>query len=101
MDEPPIKVGLLGNGIGRSRAKHLHELIGELSGCPLVYVPMDLEGQVDVSIADELTGCQREGFAGVNVTHPYKSEAFLAVHRTVSMPDAQATLRRRCRMPTA
>lgn len=47
---------------------------------------MDLEHQDDVSIADELMRCQREGFVGVNVTHPYKSSAYLAVNRTVSMP---------------
>ncbi|MEZ5553234.1 MAG: hypothetical protein R3E82_20300 [Pseudomonadales bacterium] len=82
-----MKVGLLGNGIGRSRAKHLHELIGEQLGHPLTYVPMDLESRGRVSLADELTRCENAGFAGVNVTNPYKSEAFLAVHRTVSMPD--------------
>lgn len=82
-----MKVGLLGNGLGRSRAKQLHELIGMLLGHPATYLPMDLDGQADVAIAAELARCQREGFVGVNITHPYKSAAFLAVNRTVSMPD--------------
>jgi len=48
---------------------------------------MDLADRAGVCIADELAQCRREGFAGVNVTHPYKSAAFSAVDRTVSLPD--------------
>jgi len=83
---PPVKIGLLGNGIGRSRARHLHELIGTLLDLPVSYVPMDLEGRAGVAIATELVRCEREGFAGVNVTHPYKSDAFHAVARTLALP---------------
>jgi quinate/shikimate dehydrogenase (NAD+) len=81
-----MKLGLLGSGIGRSQAKQLHELIGMLLGRAVTYIPMDLEGQQNVSIATELARCEREGFAGVNVTHPYKRAAFFAVNRTVSQP---------------
>jgi len=48
---------------------------------------MDLEGRADVVIAAELERCQREGFVGVNVTHPFKPAAYRAVARTVSMPE--------------
>jgi len=71
-----IKLGLLGNGIGRSRAKALHELIGELYGLNIRYWPMDLGKQANVSIRDELVRCRNEGYHGVNVTHPYKRDAF-------------------------
>ncbi|MCB1761997.1 MAG: shikimate dehydrogenase [Gammaproteobacteria bacterium] len=71
-----IKLGLLGNGIGRSRAKSLHELIGGLYGLNVHYWPMDLAGKADVNIGDELIRCREEGYRGVNVTHPYKRDAF-------------------------
>jgi len=74
-----IKLGLLGNGIGRSRAKALHELIGELYGLNVRYWPMDLGKQANVSIGDELVRCRNEGYHGVNVTHPYKRDAFKCV----------------------
>ena len=71
-----IKLGLLGNGIGRSRAKSLHELIGELYGISVRYTPMDLGQKANVSIGDELIRCRDEGYRGVNITHPYKRDAF-------------------------
>jgi shikimate dehydrogenase len=75
-----IKLGLLGNNLGRSRAKNLHELLGELYGLDVTYEPMDLLDRSGfVSIAAELERCRTEGFTGVNVTHPYKQEAFLHV----------------------
>ncbi len=68
-----IKLGLLGNNIGRSRAKHLHELLGELNSLELTYLPIDLASRSGpVSIAEELELCRAQGFRGVNVTHPYK-----------------------------
>ncbi|HPE61728.1 MAG TPA: hypothetical protein PLB10_15455 [Thiolinea sp.] len=75
-----VKLGLLGNGIGRSRAKNLHELLGTLYGLDISYQPMDMAGRTrPVVIAEELQRCQEEGFRGVNVTHPYKREAFRCI----------------------
>lgn len=72
-----LQVGLLGNNIGRSRVKALHELLGELYGIKISYRLMDLADQAKpVSIIKELQRCQKEGFVGVNVTHPYKKQAF-------------------------
>ena len=39
-----IKLGLLGNNLGRSWAKNLHESLGELHGLNVTYQPMDLVG---------------------------------------------------------
>ncbi len=75
----PVRLGLLGNNIGRSRAKNLHELLGEMYGLDVTYQPMDLAGKPEVDIAEELLRCQREGYTGVNVTHPYKKEAIKSV----------------------
>ena len=80
-----VKLGLLGNNLGRSRAKNLHELLGELYDLNVTYEPMDLLDQPQpVSIAKELARCRDEGYRGVNVTHPYKIEAFSHV---VTVPD--------------
>ena len=82
-----IKLGLLGNGIGRSRAKSLHELIGELHGLDVRYHPMDLAAKPGVNIRDELLRCRDEGFRGVNVTHPYKRDAFRCVSLLPGFPE--------------
>jgi len=83
-----IKLGLLGNNIGRSRAKNLHELLGEMYGIPVTYEPMDLARHSgSVSILAELKRCREEGFRGVNVTHPYKCMAFDHVTTMPSFPD--------------
>jgi shikimate dehydrogenase len=72
-----IKLGLLGNNLGRSRAKNLHELLGEIYNLNVIYQPIDLLDCVaPVSLEDELHKCQAGGFCGVNVTHPYKRDAF-------------------------
>lgn len=82
-----IKLGLLGNNIGRSRAKNLHELLGEVHGLDVSYKPMDLHNHPEpVSIAEELTRCRDEGFRGVNVTHPYKRDAFAYVTTMPGFP---------------
>lgn len=83
-----IKLGLLGNGISRTRAKNLHELLGELYGLKVTYQVMDLEKHTPpVSIVRELERCRDEGFRGVNVTHPYKQKAFRAVTPMEHFPD--------------
>jgi len=80
-----IKLGLLGNNLGRSRAKNLHELLGEIHGLNVTYQPMDLLERPDpVSIERELERCRAEGFRGVNITHPYKKDAFACV---TTLPD--------------
>lgn len=82
-----IKLGLLGNNLGRSRAKNLHELLGEINGLLVTYQPMDLlDREKPVSIAKELERCRTEGYRGVNVTHPYKIEAFTYVTTVPGFP---------------
>jgi len=55
-------------------------LLAELHGLNVTYQPMDIVGlTAPVSIARELERCRDEGFHGVNVTHPYKRDAFAHV----------------------
>lgn len=82
-----IKLGLLGNNIGRSRAKDLHELLGKIYGLSLTYRPMDLRDRSEpVSIQSELERCRREGYRGVNITHPFKRDAFPVVTPVQTFP---------------
>lgn len=82
-----IQLGLLGNGLSRSRARFLHELLGREYGLDLSYTNMDLaDCPQPVSIARELERCQKEGFRGVNVTHPYKIDAFNCVEIVPTFP---------------
>jgi shikimate dehydrogenase len=83
-----IQVGLLGDQIGRSRVKALHELLGELYNVNISYRLMDLaQLSKPVSILKELQRCRDEGFTGVNVTHPYKKEAFKHVETFDHFPE--------------
>ena len=82
-----VKLGLLGNGIGRSSAGRLHEMLGRLYGVDVSYRLIDLaDREGPVAIGDELTRCRDEGYSGVNVTHPYKQEAFARVRTMADFP---------------
>lgn len=86
-----FKLGLLGNGIGRSRAKSLHEMIGRLYGLDVSYTPMDLAEKKSVNICEELSRCRDEGYRGVNVTHPFKMEAFKCLDACTGIPEGMST----------
>lgn len=88
-----VKLGLLGNNLGRSRAKHLHELLGELHNLTVTYEPIDLIDRPEpMSIGNELQRCQRLGFRGVNVTHPYKRKALDFVKTVEHFPEGMASV---------
>jgi shikimate dehydrogenase len=83
-----IQLGLLGKGIGRSRVKVLHELLGNLYGLKIHYRLMDLADRPGpVSLLEELRRCKAEGFTGVNITHPYKREGFKEVSPLRRFPE--------------
>lgn len=75
MDDIEFRLGLIGDGIGRSSAPRLHELAGRIVGRSVAYTRFDLDGRADTSFEGTLAACGRSGLAGVNVTHPYKERA--------------------------
>ncbi|WP_320035058.1 hypothetical protein [Halarcobacter sp.] len=81
-----LKLGLLGNGIGKTQSKKLHELIGKLYDLDTSYELMDLANKENANIEEELNRCKKEGFDGVNVTHPYKVNAFKCVKTMEGFP---------------
>lgn len=63
--------GLIGYPVGHSVSPVIHNTLAELYGKNLVYVPLPVEpGKLGSAIA----GADAFGFAGMNVTVPYKSE---------------------------
>ena len=71
---PSVLVGLIGNGIQASLTPTMHEREGEAQGFRYLYQLIDLDvlGLDARALPDLLTAAQRMGFAGLNITHPYK-----------------------------
>ncbi len=71
---PSLLLGLIGQGIQGSRTPELQMREAEAQGLRCVYSLIDLTrlGLGTEALPDLLTGCQRAGFAGLNITHPCK-----------------------------
>ena len=66
--------GLIGDGIAASRSPWLHEREADAHRVRLIYSLYDLagSGDSDIPLAALLEAAKLTGFAGLNVTHPYK-----------------------------
>ena len=67
----PVRLGLIGDNIKRSRSPDLHRLAGRLSGLDVSYdlfIPRDMGKDFD-AVFD---ACRDSGLRGINVTYPYK-----------------------------
>jgi shikimate dehydrogenase len=71
---PTFLVGLIGAGIQASRTPAMHEREGAAQGLRYMYRLIDLEQlNVGAEALPRLIGeAEREGFAGLNITHPCK-----------------------------
>ena len=78
------KLGLLGQGIGKSKAPYLHRFAASLCDVNLSYELFDFEILDANSFEDCVQSCSEQGFAGINVTHPFKEVATSLV--TISNP---------------
>lgn len=69
-----IRSGLIGRSILASRSPWLHEQEARAQGLALTYELFDFSarGMDDASLGDWLKRLVREGYAGVNVTYPFK-----------------------------
>ena len=85
----PLLLGLIGAGIQASRTPTLHEREARAHGIACAYRLLDLDvlGGPD-ALAQLLLTVEREGFAGVNVTHPCKQSVL--PHLTRLSDDARA-----------
>lgn len=70
----PVRLGLIGDNIARSRSPALHRIAGRLAGLDVTYdlfIPADLGMDFDAVFAM----CRDRGLRGINVTYPYKEHA--------------------------
>ena len=70
-----LKLGLIGKGISRSQSARLHVLLGRMCGMDVSYDYLDSDQIEGFDLIKQLTTCSEKGYAGVNVTHPYKTSA--------------------------
>jgi shikimate dehydrogenase len=72
--KPSVLLGLIGEGIQGSRTPEMHMREGEAQGLRLVYRLIDLTklGLAVEALPELLTGVERAGFDGLNITHPCK-----------------------------
>jgi shikimate dehydrogenase len=80
--ERVVLAGLVGRDIAFSRTPAMHEAEGRAEGIDLTYKLFDMDDQALVgrTLADIVESAEADGFAGLNVTHPYKIEAIGLVH---------------------
>lgn len=69
-----VLTGLIGRGIGASRSPYMHESEADAQGMRLIYALFDFAtmGCDEGDLQRVLDAARTLGFAGVNVTHPYK-----------------------------
>lgn len=71
----PIRLGLLGAGIGRSMAPAFHVRAGELVGLPVTYDLLEQPATGGDRLAAVVEECRTAGYRGLNVTYPFKELA--------------------------
>lgn len=70
-----VLVGLIGKGIQKSRSPVMHEAEGAAQGLRYVYRLLDTEFIKPLMSLEEIVrGAEIAGFAGLNITYPYKVE---------------------------
>lgn len=72
--EGSITIGLIGRGIQLSRSPVMHEMEASRLGLDCVYHLLDFDrfGLPDAALGEVVQAVASAGFAGVNVTHPFK-----------------------------
>ena len=83
-------VGLVGRGISSSRSPRMHEREGERLGLRYTYALIDFDHHhlPDEALGLVIAEAAAQGFAGLNVTHPFKQS--IIAHLTDLAPDAAA-----------
>jgi shikimate dehydrogenase len=78
-----VLIGLLGRGIQYSRTPAMHEREGARLGLNYAYLLIDFDtlGLSDAALGAVVAAAARLGFAGLNVTHPFKQSIMAHVAR--------------------
>lgn len=83
-----LLLGLIGEGIGASRTPSMHEREAAAHGLLCLYQRLELDAAHADALPELLAAAERTGFAGLNVTHPFKQ--LVMSHLTDIAPDAAA-----------
>lgn len=67
-----MRMGLVGRGIQLSRTPAMHEAEADAQGLRCSYELLDTETGIDDNLPAILDRAETEGFAGLNITYPYK-----------------------------
>ncbi|SER87265.1 shikimate dehydrogenase [Tranquillimonas rosea] len=70
----PLRLGLIGRGITLSRTPRMHEAEAAAQGLACRYDLLDMDAGVEGSLSEIVDRAEAEGYAGLNVTFPYKQE---------------------------
>lgn len=83
-----MRLGLIGKGIQRSQMPRFQEFLGKFAGISVRYELFDSELDPEFDLKEKLEALAAAGLTGVNITHPYKSEACRCVTVYGSQPPA-------------
>lgn len=77
-----VLIGLVGRGIQLSRSPIMHEREGARLGIRYSYLLIDFDmlGLPDSALGDVIAAAERLGFAGLNITHPFKQSVVPHLH---------------------
>jgi shikimate dehydrogenase len=69
-----VLIGLVGRGIGASRSPVMHQREGARLGMQYAYNLIDFDqlGLENSALSDIVAAAEQGGFAGLNITHPFK-----------------------------
>lgn len=85
-----VLIGLVGRGIQLSRSPIMHEREGARLGMRYTYLLIDFDrlGLADSALGSVIAAAEQLGFAGLNVTHPFKQS--VVAHLSGLAPEASA-----------
>jgi hydroxymethylglutaryl-CoA lyase len=88
--ERTVLIGLIGSGISLSRTPAMHMAEAKARGLACSYRLLDVDDveRRSATLADLLTRAENDGYAGVNVTYPFKIDAMALVDEL--SPNARA-----------
>ncbi len=86
-ESQPVLVGLIGRGILKSRTPAMHMREGRRLGVPYIYKFLDTDLLEHADLGSIVDHAQFFGFAGLNITFPYKQE--ILSHLDEVSPDAR------------
>ena len=75
-----FRMGLVGRGIRLSRTPAMHEAEAATLGMTCRYELIDTDADPAHDLPEILSRAEAEGFAGLNITYPYKQDVIAHVH---------------------